>query len=108
MEEKTISPKKTARLAASLFFFVCIPLSFWGQTYVLSNIFVPQDPTATANNLLSNEFIFRMSIVSHLVDTIFFCPDDVAVLPTLEAGGQTSITAHASSRTGANYDCLYP
>ena len=72
MEEKTISLKRTASLAASLFFFVCIPLSFWGQTYVLGKIFVPQDPITTANNLLSNEFLFRMSIVSHFVDTIFF------------------------------------
>ena len=67
------SNSRTARLAASQFFFVGMPLSLWGQAYVLSKIiFVPLDPVATANNLLSNEFLFRMSIVGHLVDTIFF------------------------------------
>ncbi len=63
---------KTARLAASLFFFLAVPLSIWGQMYVLSKIFVPLDPTTTAINLLSNEFLFRMSIVCHLADTISF------------------------------------
>ena len=63
---------KTARIAASLFFFVGVPLSLWGQKYVLSKIFVTKDPAATADNLLSNEFLFRMSIASHLTDTIAF------------------------------------
>ncbi len=66
------SNSKTARLAASLFFFVSMPLVFWGQIYILSKIFVPQDPTTTANNLLSNEFFFRMSIVCHLADILAF------------------------------------
>ena len=62
----------TARIAAAQFFFLGMPLSLWGQSYILSNLFVPQDPVATANNLLSNEFLFRISIISHLTDTIFF------------------------------------
>lgn len=72
MEATLSSNSKTARLAASLFFFLGMPLSLWGQTYVLSKIFVRQDPATTANNLLSNEFIFRLSILSHLADTVFF------------------------------------
>lgn len=71
MEEKAISPKRTARLAASLFFFLCFPLAFW-DLYVSRKIFVPQDPVATANNLLSNEFIFRTSIVTHLAGISIF------------------------------------
>jgi hypothetical protein len=62
---------KTARLATSLFFFLCVPMSLWEQN-VQSKIFVAQDPVATANNLLSNEFIFRTSIVSHITGTIIF------------------------------------
>jgi hypothetical protein len=72
MEGTFESNSKTARLAASFFFVLCIPLSLWGQMYVSSKVFVPQDPVATANNLLSNEFIFRLSIVSHFAGTIFF------------------------------------
>jgi hypothetical protein len=62
----------TARLASALFFFVCLPLSLFDQFYVPKKIFVPQDAVATANNLLANEFIFRTSIVSHLVGITIF------------------------------------
>ena len=61
----------TARLAASLFLFLCLPLAIW-EIYVPGNIFVAQDPVKTASNLLANEFVFRLSIVSHLVGTIIF------------------------------------
>lgn len=71
--EATLNPNsKTARLAASLFFFLCIPLALWDQFYVPRKIFVPLDPVATANNLLSNEFIFRASIVTHLFGILIF------------------------------------
>ena len=72
METILNSNSKTARLAAALFFFVGMPLSLWGQSYVLGKIFVPQDPVGTATNLLSNEFLFRMSIVCHLIDKLSF------------------------------------
>lgn len=72
MEVSLNSNRKTARLSASLFFFICIPLSLWDQFYIPRKIFVPQDPVATANNLLSNEFIFRTAIVSHLTGILIF------------------------------------
>ncbi len=62
----------SARLAASIFFLLCVPLSIWDQFYVPSVIFVPQDPAATATNLLANEFIFRTSIISHLLGFLAF------------------------------------
>lgn len=61
---------RTVRIAAALFFFVCVPLSVWESNYVHAKIFVPQDPVATAANLLANEFIFRASIVSHIIGTV--------------------------------------
>jgi hypothetical protein len=70
--EATHSNSRTARLAVSLFFFFSIPLSLWGDFYVSSKIFVALDPVATANNILSNEFIFRTAMVSHLVGTVTF------------------------------------
>jgi Domain of unknown function (DUF4386) len=72
MEETLHSNRKTARLAGSLFVFVCVPLATLGQSYVASRIFVPNDPAATASNLLSNEFLFRSGIVSHIVSNITF------------------------------------
>ncbi|MBN8651470.1 MAG: DUF4386 domain-containing protein [Cytophagales bacterium] len=70
--EVTASNTKTARLASALFFFVCVPMSLWDQTYVLGKVFVPQDPVATSVGLLSNEFLFRTAIVSHLAGFIIF------------------------------------
>ena len=72
MEATLRSDSRTARLAAALFFFVCVPLALWDQSYVPAKIFVPQDPIATINNLLSNEFIFRISMVSHLTGFLIF------------------------------------
>ena len=72
MEMTLRSNTNTARLAASLFFFVCIPLFFWEDSAVRSRIFVAQDPIATASNLLSNEFVFRAATISHVVGTIIY------------------------------------
>ncbi len=63
---------RTAKLGALLFFTVCVPFVTWGLSYVPSKIFVPQNATATANNLLANEFLFRTGIVSHFVSNITF------------------------------------
>lgn len=66
------SKSRTVRIATALFFFVCVPLSIWETTYVHSKIFVALDPITTSNNLLANEYIFRTSIVSHLIGTFIF------------------------------------
>ncbi len=72
MEASPESNSRTVRLAASLFFFFCVPMSIWETGYVQSKIFVPQDPVATSSNLLTNEFIFRTSIISHIIGTVVF------------------------------------
>jgi hypothetical protein len=72
MEATPYSNRKAARFAAALFFFVCLPLSLWDQLYVPRLIWVPQDPVATATNLLANEFMFRGAILTHLVGIVVF------------------------------------
>jgi len=72
MEAVLTSNRRTSRLAALLFFTVCVTASTWGLSYVPSKIFVPKDAAATARNLLSNEFLFRTGILSHFVSTIAF------------------------------------
>lgn len=62
---------RSVRIASSLFFFVCVPLSLW-ETNVQSKIFVLNDPVATAGNLLANEFNFRTTMVSHFIGTVAF------------------------------------
>ncbi len=71
MEAASQSNSRAVRIAVALFFFICVPLSIW-ETSVHSKIFVPQNPVATAHNLLANEFIFRTTIVSHIIGTVVF------------------------------------
>jgi hypothetical protein len=72
MEATPQSNIRTVRIAASLFIFVCLPMALWDQSYVPKRIFVAQDPVATATNLLANETIFRVSILSHLLGIMIF------------------------------------
>lgn len=72
METKLETNPNLARVAAATFLFVCMPTSIWSQTYVLSKLFVAQDPAATAANILSNEFSFRMALVLNLAGSLVF------------------------------------
>ncbi len=65
------SNSSTIRIATALFFFVCVPLSLW-ETNVQSKIFVPQDAVATAQNLIAHEFVFRTTLISHIIGTVVF------------------------------------
>lgn len=40
--------------------------------YVPSNLIVPGDATATANNIMASESLFRISFVSGLICQVFF------------------------------------
>lgn len=71
MEATPASTSRILRIAVSIFFFVCVPLSVW-ETGTQSGIFVAQDPVATATNLLANELAFRLTLVSHIIGTSFF------------------------------------
>lgn len=57
--------KKTARIAGFLYLSL-IPLGIFGILYVPSNIVVEGDIEATVSNIISNEFLFRLSILSAL------------------------------------------
>lgn len=58
----------TARLAAVLY-VILLMVAIYGMGYVPSKIIVRQDAAATADNLLSNEFLYRTGILCHLVST---------------------------------------
>jgi hypothetical protein len=60
------SPVKTARIAGFLY-LLQIPLAVFGILFVPKALVVPGDETATASNILANEFLFRLSIVSALL-----------------------------------------
>ena len=57
---------KRARIAGILYLLL-IPLGVLGIIYVPTTLYVAGDVAATANNILANEPLFRLSIVSALV-----------------------------------------
>ena len=64
------SIKKTARIAG-LLYFLQIPLGVFGLVYVPKALIVPEDMSATVSNILANEFLFRLSIVSSVLTALF-------------------------------------
>ena len=71
MEEKNISLKKTARLAGLLYFILAIT-GFYGLMYVSLKTIVKGNAVATANKIISNEFLFRTGIVAQLISVTTF------------------------------------
>lgn len=62
------SIKKTARLAG-LLYFVWIITGLYGMFYIPSQINMKGDAATTAKNILSNEFLFRTSIVNDIISS---------------------------------------
>jgi hypothetical protein len=70
--KEKMNPNKTARIAGFLYLLM-FPLGVFGILYVPNILIVPGDAAATASNIMANELLFRLSIVSALltqVDTI--------------------------------------
>jgi len=69
------SPLVYARVAGLLYLiiFIAAPFSFF---FVRSTIIVPGDATATANNIMASEWLFRLGIVS---DSVVFLSEIVLV-----------------------------
>jgi hypothetical protein len=71
MEEEINSLMKTARLAGLFLLLVAVTTGF-SLGYVRTSLIVSGDAALTANNILANEFLFRMAIASNLFAQIFF------------------------------------
>jgi hypothetical protein len=68
--EEEILLKKTARLAGLLWLLNVVTTAF-SLGYVRANLIVSGDAAATANNIVANESLFRMAIVSNLFTQLF-------------------------------------
>ena len=71
MKNKVYSLKKTARLAGLLYLLV-IMTGVYIIMYLPSIISVEGDAATVANNILSNEFLFRTGIIGDFISNIFF------------------------------------
>lgn len=60
------NPNRIARIAGALYLLL-IPLGIFGIMYVPNTIIAPGDIGETAGNILANESLFRLSIVSALL-----------------------------------------
>ncbi len=71
------SNQTTARMAGLLYLIiaVCGPI---GMLYVPSVLIIPGDATATANNILASESLFRIGFVSDII--VFLCEIVLVVL----------------------------
>lgn len=65
------SKKEIARIAGVYYLLMAITGGF-GNLFLPSKILVPGDPAATLANLLANEFLFRLAIVSNGAGIILF------------------------------------
>jgi hypothetical protein len=71
MENKVNPLKKTARLAGLLYLFLIIT-GVYILMYVPSQIIAGSDSDTTAKNILSNEFLFRTSIIGDILSNTIF------------------------------------
>jgi hypothetical protein len=65
------SKKKSARIAGLLYLLLAITGAF-GIMYIPSSIQVTGDATATANNIVTSEFTFRLSMISNLISSVLY------------------------------------
>jgi len=69
--ESVSSPKRLARIAGVFYLLVGITGGF-AEGFVDPKIYVAGNAAATTGNVLMNQGLVRMSVVSHLVDAVFF------------------------------------
>lgn len=65
------STKKAARFAGLLYVLACIPAPF-SLIYLPRKLIVPGNATATANNILASESMFRLGMAGELINAIAF------------------------------------
>ncbi len=64
--------KKTARIGGFLF-LILIVCGVFAEFYVRRKIIVHGDPVATGNNIITNQWLFQLGIISDLImSTVFF------------------------------------
>jgi hypothetical protein len=71
MEINPSSLKNTARLAG-LLYLILIITGVYGIRYIPSQIIVPSDSVSTAENIISNELLFRSGALNDIISNTIF------------------------------------
>ena len=66
MEEKIISIKKIARIGGILYLLIIVA-GIFTELFVRGNLIVPGDATATANNIMASQLLWRIGIACDLL-----------------------------------------
>ena len=61
-----MSPRKAAKIAGAVY-LICIVLGAFSNQFVRQILIVPGDATATVNNIMANESLFRLGFVADLI-----------------------------------------
>ncbi len=69
--KETFNPNKTARVAGYLYLML-FPLGIFGIIYIPSSLIVLGDAATTASNIMANELLYRLSIVTALTLQIVY------------------------------------
>ena len=69
--KEKINPNKTARVAGCLYLML-FPLGIFGIIYIPSSLIVLGDAATTASNIMANELLYRLSIVTALTLQIVY------------------------------------
>ena len=96
MEQEMNSLKKTARLAGLLYLLQVLTTGF-SLGYVRSTLIVAGDAATTANNIMANESMFRMAIVSNLFAQIFLLFFGLTVFRLFKGVNKTLATVFLTS-----------
>ncbi|MBR9920490.1 MAG: DUF4386 domain-containing protein [Bacteroidetes bacterium] len=89
--------KKSVKLTGLLYLLVIVCAGF-SQGYVRANLFVLDDAAATATNILDNEGLFRMGMVSDLIAFILDAVISILFYKMLKPFGKTLALVSASMR----------
>lgn len=94
--KEEISLKTTARLAG-LFFLLQAATTAFSLGYIRSSLIVSGNAAATANNIMANESLFRLAIVSSLFTQIFLLLFGLAVFRIFKTVNKTWATVFLTS-----------
>ena len=79
-----MNPKKTARIAG-LFFLSMVIFGLFSEIFVRQKLIVTGDAVATASNILSNIFLYRLAIASDILMSLSYLFTALALYCLLES-----------------------
>src|SRR5438309_5957009 len=88
------SPQVYARIGGVLYLII-IAIGFCSQFFVRDKLVVSGEVTATANNIMACESLWRISIASELISLVCAVALTLILYPTMEGAGQRSMKADA-------------